>query len=88
MLTRGGQAANYEQVAAALNVSIRQARRKVEKLCQYYRSQVPDLLGPHTSDGQPLYAPVAELLVARGRVSREDLALLPPATTTLARAVE
>jgi len=84
----------YEQVAAALNVSIRQARRKVEKLCQYYRSQVhyrsqvPDLLGPHTWDGQALYAPVAELLVARGRVSREDLALLPPATTTSARAVE
>lgn len=79
VLLHGDPPSSYERVADILGVTSRQARRKVERLCDHYRVQVPDLLSPPAvaASGQALYAPVAQLLVARGRVSREDLAILP-----------
>lgn len=74
LLTRSGPPASYEQVAALLGLTPRQVRRRVDRLCEHYREQVPDLLPASAAAGQSLYAPLAALLVDRGRVTREDLA--------------
>lgn len=75
LLAGAGPPASYEQIADVLGLTARQARRRVDRLCEHYRERVPDLV-PAAGGGQALYAPVAALLVDRGRVTRDDLALL------------
>lgn len=72
MLEHGAPPATYDEIAARLDVSKRQARRYVDKLCQYYGDSLPEHrdASPH---GQPHYVPVAELLVGRGRITRDDV---------------
>lgn len=55
-----------------LNVSRRQARRYVDKLCEYYGDSVFASADAGAA-GRPHYVPVAELLVGRGRITREDV---------------
>lgn len=72
MLEHGAPPATYDEIAARLAVSKRQARRYVDKLCEYYGDSLPEQRDapPH---GQPHYVPVAELLVGRGRITRHDV---------------
>ena len=72
----GGAPASYDEVAAALGISRRHARRKVEQLCEHYRARVPGLLASYARDGQAFYVPVALLLVDRGRIGRDDVTAL------------
>lgn len=76
ILLHGDPPASYEHIASVLGLTSRQARRKVERLCDHYRTQVPDLLPCLAGTGQASYAAVAQILVARGRISRDDLAVL------------
>ncbi len=72
MVLAGDPPATYDEIAARLDVSKRQARRYVDKLCDFYT----DALRHHpetTTAGRPHYVPVAELLVGLRRVTREDV---------------
>jgi len=64
--------ASYDEVAKALGITQRQARRRIEELVNHYRSQLPDLSEDHRR-GDPLYTEVARLLVRRRRVTMDDL---------------
>jgi hypothetical protein len=74
MLADDRNPATYDQVALALGLTKRQARRRVEELCTYYRTEYPSLLSGDPRSGEPVYAELARLLVRRGAVTREDLA--------------
>jgi hypothetical protein len=75
ILLRGDQPASYTEISGSLGVTVRQARRYVDKLCAHYRTQIS--AGNEWSEsGQAGYFQIADLLVSRGRVSRDDLAIL------------
>lgn len=72
MLEHGAPPATYDEIAVRLDISKRQARRYVDKLCDFYSDSLPEARdrSPH---GRPHYVPVAELLVERGLVRRDDV---------------
>lgn len=76
--------ATYDGVAARLSITKRQARRYVERLCDHYRDHVA-LTSQDPEPGRPSYAPVAELLVRRGRVTAADVAALAIPSSTVDR---
>ncbi len=65
--------ATYDQVAAELGVTRRQARRRVDDLCAHYRTQHPGLLSGDPRSTEPAYAELARLLVRRGAVTGLDV---------------
>ncbi len=64
--------ASYDEVAKALGITQRQARRRIEELVNHYRTQLPELSEDHRRR-DPLYTEVARLLVRRRRVTADDL---------------
>jgi len=70
------QPATYDQVAAELGVTRRQARRRVDDLCAHYRTQYPGLLSGDPRSTEPVYAELARLLVRRGAVTDVDVSRL------------
>lgn len=80
VLTSGRAPASYDDVAKALGVTPRQARRRIEELVGHYRGQVAELSEDHRR-GEPLYTEVARLLVRRRCVTTEDVAALDAAAS-------
>jgi len=72
MLTLNRSPASYDEVAKALGITPRQARRRIEELVNHYRAQLPELSEDHRRS-DPLYAEVARLLVRRRRITVDDL---------------
>ena len=64
--------ASYDDVAKALGITQRQARRRIEELVNHYRTQLPDLSEDHRRS-DPLYSEVARLLVRRRCITVDDL---------------
>jgi hypothetical protein len=73
VLYGGRPPATYDQVAGALNITKRQARRRVEELCAYYLTSYPGLLSGDPRSGEPVYAALARVLVNRGAVTKDTL---------------
>lgn len=71
MVLTGDPPATYDEIAAQLDISRRQARRYVDKLCDYYGDALHG--HPEVTAGRPHYVPVAEMLVGLRRVTREDV---------------
>ena len=67
--------ASYDEVAKALGITQRQARRRIEELVTHYRAQLPELSEDHRRT-DPLYAEVARLLVRRRCITVDDLEAL------------
>ena len=67
--------ASYDEVAKALGITQRQARRRIEELVTHYRAQLPELSEDHRRS-DPLYAEVARLLVRRRCITVDDLEAL------------
>ena len=72
VLTLNRPPASYDEVAKALGITPRQARRRIEELVNHYRAQLPELSEDHRRS-DPLYAEVARLLVRRRRITVDDL---------------
>ena len=72
VLTLNRPPASYDEVAKALGITQRQARRRIEELVNHYRTQLPELSEDHRRS-DPLYAEVARLLVRRRRITVDDL---------------
>jgi deferrochelatase/peroxidase EfeB len=72
VLTLNRPPASYDEVAKALGITPRQARRRIEELVNHYRAQLPELSEDHRRT-DPLYAEVARLLVRRRRITVDDL---------------
>jgi hypothetical protein len=72
VLTLNRPPASYDEVAKALGITPRQARRRIEELVNHYRAQLPELSEDHRRS-DPLYADVARLLVRRRRITVDDL---------------
>ena len=74
ILQRSQPAATYDQVAQSLQITRRQARRQVERLCECY-ADLPLLADGPARDAKasPAYADLALLLVRRGRVALADV---------------
>lgn len=68
--------ATYDQVAAELGVTRRQARRRVDDLCAHYQRNYPGLLSGDPRSTEPVYAELARLLVRRGAVTGVDVTRL------------
>ncbi|MEO5832388.1 MAG: hypothetical protein ABJA16_01105 [Nakamurella sp.] len=79
VLTQNRAPASYDEVARALAITPRQARRRIEELVSHYRAPMPELSEDHRR-AEPLYADVARLLVRRGCITVDDLVLLPTAS--------
>ncbi len=75
VLTLNRPPASYDEVAKALGITQRQARRRIEELVTHYRAQLPDLSEDHRRS-DPLYSEVARLLVRRRRITVDDLEAL------------
>lgn len=77
ILRHSQPAATYDQVAQSLQISRRQARRQVDRLCEHYIDIVRLLTAPGGGErgvtAPPLYADLAQLLVRRGRVALADV---------------
>jgi len=67
--------ASYDEVAKALGITQRQARRRIEELVNHYRARLPELSEDHRRS-DPLYAEVARLLVRRRCITVDDLTSL------------
>jgi predicted ArsR family transcriptional regulator len=72
VLTLNRPPAPYDDVAKALGITPRQARRRIEELVNHFRAQLPELSEDHRRT-DPLYAEVARLLVRRRRITVDDL---------------
>ena len=72
VLTLNRPPASYDEVAKALGITQRQARRRIEELVNHYRAQLPELSEDHRRS-DPLYSEVARLLVRRRRITVDDL---------------
>jgi hypothetical protein len=75
VLTLNRPPASYDEVAKALGITPRQARRRIEELVNHYRAQLPELSEDHRRT-DPLYTEVARLLVRRRRITVDDLEAL------------
>ncbi len=75
VLTLNRPPASYDEVAKALGITPRQARRRIEELVNHYRAQLPELSEDHRR-ADPLYTEVARLLVRRRRITVDDLEAL------------
>jgi hypothetical protein len=75
VLTLNRPPASYDEVARALGITPRQARRRIEELVNHYRAQLPELSEDHRRT-DPLYTEVARLLVRRRRITVDDLEAL------------
>ncbi|WP_432563716.1 hypothetical protein [Kineococcus sp. SYSU DK003] len=69
LLAGGSLPASYAEIAAALNITARTARRRVEELTDRYSAQVLALPGG-LRPGETLSTATARLLVHRGKVRR------------------
>ena len=72
VLTLNRPPAPYDDVAKALGITPRQARRRIEELVNHFRAQLPELSEDRRRT-DPLYAEVARLLVRRRRITVDDL---------------